>query len=186
MKQESFNLIEYLRSDLTRARQLADAQDKTFEWRSFFWIGIFSPRFIPIFVYRLSFFFQCWHLIPLAKVLSFVNFFLFGLEISLKTSIGKGLYLPHTQGTVIGALTIGENVTIYQGATLGAKELDIKLDPDARPVVGSNVIIGSGAKILGSVKVGDGSKVGANAVVLSDVPANHVALGVPAKVNPLK
>ncbi len=111
-----------------------------------------------------------------------INFVLFGIEVSISCKIGKGIYFPHTQGVVIGALDIGENVTIYQGVTLGAKDLDFDYNPDSRPIIGNNVIIGSGAKILGGINIGDESKIGANAVVLESIPEKSIAVGVPAVI----
>jgi serine O-acetyltransferase len=118
-----------------------------------------------------------WHIssIPL-------NFFFFGIEIAVQCRVGKGLFLPHTQGTVIGAYSIGENATIFQGVTLGARELDFSFIESSRPAVGNDVTIGSGAKVLGGLTVGSGSRIGANAVVLESIPANVAAAGVPARV----
>jgi serine O-acetyltransferase len=118
----------------------------------------------------------------MARVVSLVNFVVFGIEIALDCDIGAGLYLPHTQGTVIGAWRLGRNVTVYQGVTLGAKELDFSFDGSRRPVVEDDVTIGAGAKVLGPVTLRFGSRVGANAVVLEDVPEGALAVGVPARI----
>jgi serine O-acetyltransferase len=86
--------------------------------------------------------------------------------------------LPHPNGIVIHpASQIGVNCTIYQQVTLGGRD-----DNHGAPVIGANVLIGTGAKILGSVTVGDGARIGANAVVLADVPPRATAVGVPAKI----
>jgi len=114
---------------------------------------------------------------PLAKLVSLLNFMIFGIEISFRCHIGPGLYFPHTQGTVIGAWRIGDNATIYQGVTLGARELDLEYDEQSRPVLGNNVIIGSGAKVLGHVVIGNHAKVGANAVVIQSIPDGATAVG---------
>lgn len=111
-----------------------------------------------------------------------LNVVLFGLEVSPRVKIGGGLFLPHTVGTVIGAEQIGECVTVMQGVTLGAKEPDMQFTTTTRPVVGSHVTIGAGAKVIGRVIIGDYAKIGANAVVLRDVPPYAVAVGVPARV----
>jgi len=111
-----------------------------------------------------------------------LNVVLFGIEVSPKVKIGGGLFLPHTVGTVLGAESIGENVTIMQGVTLGAKEPDMQFMPSTRPIIGNNVLIGAGAKVIGRIKVEDFAKIGANAVVVKDVPAYAVAIGVPARV----
>jgi serine O-acetyltransferase len=143
-------------------------------------LASFSPRFMPVVLFRLSHWFYQKRLSPLAKIVSLVNFVLFGLEIAVRCEIGPGLYFPHTQGTVIGALRIGTNATIYHNVTFGAREIDIGYNDTSRPVVGNNVIVGSGAKILGPVVLGDDVRVGANAVVLKDVAQGLTVVGIPA------
>lgn len=115
-------------------------------------------------------------------LLTYANIILFGLEISARCEIGPGLFLPHTTGTVVGAWRIGENVTIFQGVTLGAKEADMKFDIALRPEVGHNVVLGAGCKILGGITVGNGATVGANSVVLQSIPAGAIAVGIPAQI----
>lgn len=106
---------------------------------------------------------------------------LFGMEIPYATKIGGGLYLPHPKCIIISPTSIiGDNVTIFQGVTLG-ENLKRK-DGRSTPIIEDNVFIGAGAKVLGPVTVGKNSMIGANAVVLKDVPKNSVAVGVPAKV----
>ena len=144
------------------------------------WLGLLSPRFMPVLLCRLAYRFYTWKLGSIAKLLSLLNFFLFGLEIATRCPIGKGLFFPHTQGVVIGAYEIGENVTIYQGVTLGAKELDFSYLETSRPKIGNLVIIGAGAKVLGGITLGSGCRIGANSVVLSSVDTNVVVAGVPA------
>jgi serine O-acetyltransferase len=140
-----------------------------------------NPRFIPVFLYRVSRYLYIHNMILFAKFISMVNFVLFGIEISLRCEIGKGLYFPHTVGTVIGAHCIGENSIIYHGVTLGAKEMDLNVQA-GRPFLGNNVIIGSGSKVLGGITIGNNVIVGANAVVTKDLPDNVVVGGIPAKV----
>ena len=141
-----------------------------------------SPRFVPVVLYRLAHACARHHLRPVGKLFSMMNFVLFGVEIGLDCEIGPGLYFPHTSGTVIGARRIGANAVIYHNVTLGAKEPDLAYEPGKRPEVGDDVFIGSGAKVLGGVVLGDRSVVAANAVVLHDVPAGAVVGGIPAKV----
>lgn len=142
----------------------------------------FSPRFMPVVLFRLSSAAYRNKLRSLAKLIAVVNQVVFGCEIAMRCDIGEGLYLPHTVGTVIGALRIGRNAVIYQGVTLGAKEVNVAYDDDCRPTVGDDVVVGSGAKVLGGISIGDGSVIGANAVVVDDVPAHSVVGGIPAKV----
>lgn len=176
-----FKLLAYLSADLLRAQEIIHG-NRAKSSGFVFWLGVFSPRFFPILLCRLAYWFHLLRLSPIAKLFSLINFALFGIEIAVRCPIGRGLYLPHTQGTVIGAALIGENVTVFQGVTLGALEVDFSYSDAKRPTVGNGVIIGSGAKVLGGVTLGDCSRVGANAVVLMDVPSEKLAVGIPAKI----
>ena len=103
-----------------------------------------------------------------------------GIEIHPGATIGKGLFIDHGMGVVIGETTIiGDNVTLYQGVTLGGTG---KEKGKRHPTVGSNVVIGAGAKVLGNIKIGDNSYIGSNAVVIKDVPDNSTVVGVPGRV----
>lgn len=173
-----FKLLSFLAADLRRAQVVMYGEINE---GYLLWLGIFSPRFLPVLLCRLAHWFYCFHLEPVAKLISLLNFFLFGIEVAVRCPIGKGLFLPHTQGTVIGAWCIGANATIFQGVTLGAREVDFSYQESSRPTVGDCVTIGAGAKVLGGVILGSGSSIGANAVVLSDVGPGLVAVGIPAK-----
>lgn len=178
---EDFGLLSYLAADLRRARVLLNGAANDLSGLRL-WLGVLSPRFVPVLLCRLAHRLYRWNLGLVAKAVSLLNFFLFGIEIAVRCPIGKGLFLPHTQGTVIGAHAIGENATIFQGVTLGAREVDFSYQEASRPTVGDNVTIGSGAKVLGGLTLGSGSRIGANAVVLESVPANSLAVGIPARV----
>ena len=103
-----------------------------------------------------------------------------GIEIHPAAKIGKGVFIDHGMGVVIGETTVvGDNCTIYQGVTLGGTGKD---KGKRHPTIGANVTIGSGAKVLGPFSVGDNSKIAANAVVLNEIPANSTCVGVPARV----
>jgi serine O-acetyltransferase len=103
-----------------------------------------------------------------------------GVEIHPGATIGKGFFIDHGMGVVIGETTeIGDNCSIYQGVTLGGTGKDIG---KRHPTLGNNVMVGAGAKVLGPFRVGDNSKIAAGAVVLREVPENSTAAGVPAKV----
>lgn len=178
---DDFSLLPYLTADLRRTRMLVHGvEDDVSDLR--LWLGVLSPRFMPVLLCRLAHSLHRLRLGPLAKALTLLNFFLFGIEIAARCPIGKGLFLPHTQGTVIGAWSIGDNVTIFQGVTLGAKELDFSYQESSRPTVGSGVTIGAGAKVIGGIFLGMNSRIGANAVVLKNVAADSLAVGIPAKV----
>jgi serine O-acetyltransferase len=120
-----------------------------------------------------------WYLKPLFLILEYLRVWLSSCYISSKALIEKGLYLPHATGIVIGSgVRIGKNCTIYQNVTIGRKDVNV----NDYPIIGSNVIICAGACIIGNIRVGNNSVVGANAVVISDVPAGSTVVGVPAKV----
>lgn len=176
-----FNLKQYLRTDICRSIMIANSLD-AYEFKSRNWFSLFSPRLIPVLFCRLAHWAFLKKFFVLAKFFSLINFFLFGIEISIRCPIGKGLYLPHTQGTVIGAWSIGDNATIFQGVTLGAKEIDFSYLESSRPALGNNVTIGAGAKVLGGLTLGNHCRIGANAVVLDSIPDNSLAVGIPAKI----
>ena len=103
-----------------------------------------------------------------------------GIEIHPGATIGKGLFIDHGHGVVIGETTIiGDNVTLYQGVTLGGTG---KEKGKRHPTIGNNVMISAGAKVLGSFTIGDNSKIGAGSVVLHEVPPNSTVVGVPGRV----
>lgn len=103
-----------------------------------------------------------------------------GIEIHPGAQIGKGFFIDHGNGVIIGETTvIGDNVTLYQGVTLGGTG---KEHGKRHPTIGNNVMISAGAKVLGSFKIGDNSKIGAGSVVLEEVPPNSTVVGVPGRV----
>lgn len=115
-----------------------------------------------------------------ARFVSQLTRFLTGIEIHPGAKIGKGLFIDHGMGVVIGETAeIGDNCTIYQGVTLGGTGKDVG---KRHPTLGDNVMVGSGAKILGPVKIGSNSKVASGAVVLDDIPEESTAVGIPARV----
>ena len=123
-------------------------------------------------LYALEFYF-------LARLISQVSRFFTGIEIHPGAKIGKGLFIDHGMGVVIGETAeVGDNVVIYHGVTLGGTGKD---KGKRHPTVGNNVIIGTGAKVLGPINIGDGAKIGANSVVLNDVPTEATAVGIPAE-----
>ena len=103
-----------------------------------------------------------------------------GIEIHPGAQIGKGLFIDHGNGVIIGETTIiGDNCTLYQGVTLGGTG---KEQGKRHPTLGNNVMVSAGAKVLGSFKIGDNSKIGAGSVVLEEVPPNSTVVGVPGRV----
>lgn len=115
-----------------------------------------------------------------ARVIAQISKDITGIEIHPGAKIGKGLVIDHGTGVVIGETAeIGDNCTLYQGVTLGGTG---KETGKRHPTLGNNVLIGAGAKVLGPLNIGDNSKIAANAVVLSPIPENSTAVGMPAKV----
>lgn len=130
--------------------------------------------------YRISHRLYKWGRYFLARWVSQYAKFRTGVEIHPAASIGKGLFIDHGTGVVIGETAqIGDNCVIYQGVTLGGTGHE---QGKRHPTLGDNVMVGSGAKVLGPVKIGNNSKIAANAVVLCDLPADCTAVGVPARV----
>lgn len=119
-----------------------------------------------------------------ARVLAQFARFLTGVEIHPGATIGRRFFIDHGMGVVIGETAeIGDGVMIYHGVTLGGQVLT---QTKRHPTIGDNVTIGAGAKVLGPITIGEGSAVGANAVVTKDVPPNCIAIGIPAKCRPRK
>ena len=139
------------------------------------------PRFLPIVLYRFSRAALLGGIPALAHLLSYLNQIIFGIEISPRCAIGPGIFFPHTSGTVVGASKIGSCVTIFQGVTLGARQIDMSYDLSLRPEPGDYVVVGAGAKVLGGICLGDNVKVGANSVLLRSVSANATVAGIPAR-----
>ena len=132
---------------------------------------IFHRAASTLFKLRLPFF---------PRWISQVGRFFTGIEIHPGATIGTGFFIDHGMGVVIGETAIiGDNVTIYQGATLGGTG---KEKGKRHPTIGNNVVIGAGAKVLGNILVGDNSYIGSNAVVIKDVPPNSTVVGVPGRI----
>ncbi len=142
----------------------------------------FSYRLLPVILLRSAQGRRRMKIPILPDVIAMANFVLFGLEVARQCEIGGGLIIAHPQSVVLGAGRMGENVTVFSGVTLGARDLGIPFRASERPVIGDNVTLGTGAKVLGGVTVGQGAVIGANAVVTQDVPAGALAVGVPAVV----
>lgn len=116
----------------------------------------------------------------LPRYLSQIGRFFTGIEIHPGAVIGNGFFIDHGMGVVVGETTIiGDNVTIYQGVTLGGTG---KERGKRHPTIGNNVVVGTGAKVLGNITIGDNSYIGANAVVIKDVPPNSTVVGVPGRI----
>lgn len=148
--------------------------------RSFMEVLLLYPSVHAVALHKAASFMFRRKLYFLARLISQFSRFLTGIEIHPGAVIGKGLFIDHGMGVVIGETTeIGDNVTIYHGVTLGGTGKD---KGKRHPTLGNNVVIGAGAKVLGPVYVGDGAKIGANAVVVEDIPEGATAVGIPARI----
>tara|TARA_B100000683_G_scaffold52768_1_gene50427 strand:- start:1267 stop:1833 length:567 start_codon:yes stop_codon:yes gene_type:complete len=144
------------------------------------------PGVKAIFFHKIAHFFSLAKFDLIAKIISQFSRFLTGIEIHPKAKIGKNLFIDHGMGVVIGETSnIGNNVTIYHNVTLGGISPSINTeeqrDLKRHPTLQDNVVIGSGAQILGPVVIGRNSLIGANAVVTKDVPEKSIMVGIPAK-----
>lgn len=138
------------------------------------------PGFRALVYYKFSHFFFRIKWRGLARWISERGKFHTGVEIHPGATIGKGLFIDHGAGVVIGETSIiGDNCTIYHGVTLGGRG---HAEGKRHPTLGDNVLIGTGAKLLGNITIGDDANIGANAVILHDVPAGATVVGVPGKV----
>ena len=144
------------------------------------------PGVKALFFHRIANFFSKAKFDLIARLISQLSRFFTGIEIHPKAEIGKNFFIDHGMGVVIGETSeIGDNVTIYHATTLGGISPSIKSDEQRdvkrHPTLKNNVVVGSGAQVLGPIVVGENAKIGANAVVTKDVPANAVMVGIPAK-----
>jgi len=144
------------------------------------------PGVKAVFFHQIANFFSVAKFDLVARMISQFSRFLTGIEIHPKAKIGKNLFIDHGMGVVIGETSeIGDNVTIYHMATLGGISPSIDSDNQRNvkrhPTLKDNVVVGSGAQVLGPVVIGKNAKIGANAVVTKDVPENAVMVGIPAK-----
>lgn len=130
--------------------------------------------------HRIAHFLYNLRLYLFARMLSQFARFLTGIEIHPGAKIGKRFFIDHGMGVVIGETAIiGDDVLLYQGVTLGGTGLE---KGKRHPTIGNNVVIGGGAKVLGNITIGENSYIGANAVVIKDVPPNSTVVGVPGRI----
>ena len=144
------------------------------------------PGVKAIFFHRIANFFAIAKFDLIARIVSQLSRFLTGIEIHPKAKIGKNLFIDHGMGVVIGETSeIGDNVTIYHAVTLGGSSPSIDSERQRHekrhPTIGDDVVIGSGAQIIGPIIVGKCARIAANAVVVKDVPDNATMVGIPAK-----
>ena len=152
--------------------------------RTRFEVAVAYPGVHAVWAYRLAH--RMWHEPGLrlpARLLSQATRAATGIEIHPAAKLGHRLFIDHGMGVVIGETAeVGDDVVLFHGATLGGRSMR---HGKRHPTLGNGVVVGAGAKILGPVRIGDGAQIGANAVVVKDVPAGAVAVGVPAEVRQL-
>ena len=144
------------------------------------------PGVKAVFLHKVSHFFHLAGFELIGRIISQITRFFTGVEIHPGAKIGKNLFIDHGMGVVIGETSeIGNNVTIYHAVTLGGSSPSIDSERQRHekrhPTIGDDVVIGSGAQIIGPVKVGNNARIAANAVVVKDVPENATMIGIPAK-----
>jgi serine O-acetyltransferase len=138
------------------------------------------PGLHAVLIHRLTHWFWAHRLFFIARFISHVARFLTSVEIHPGAVIGESLFIDHGMGVVIGETAeIGDKVTLYHGVTLGGTTWQ---KGKRHPTIGNNVVIGTGAKVLGPVKIGDNTRIGANSVVIGDIPPNSIVVGIPGKV----
>ena len=138
------------------------------------------PGLHAIWLHRMSHFLYKKGLVLIPRLINYFTRFLTGVDIHPGATIGRGLFIDHATGVVVGeTCVIGDNVTLYQGVTLGGTG---KEKGKRHPTIGNNVVVATGAKVLGSFTVGNNSKIGAGSVVLEEVPPNSTVVGIPGKI----
>jgi serine O-acetyltransferase len=167
-------LIASIRKDIKAAFDHDPAAVNTLE------ILLAYPGFHARQCHRLAHTLFKWHVPVLPRLISHCSRFFTGIEIHPGATIGDGFFIDHGMGVVIGETSvIGDNVTLYQGVTLGGTSQQKK---KRHPTLGNNVVVGVGAQVIGDITIGDNAKVGAGSVVVSSVPANATVVGVPGRV----
>jgi serine O-acetyltransferase len=138
------------------------------------------PGFHAMLFFRISHWFWTRKMFFAGRFISQTGRFFTGVEIHPGATIGRRFFIDHGMGVVIGETAeIGDNVTLYHGVTLGGTTWK---KVKRHPTIGNNVVVGTGAKILGPVKIGDNTRIGANSVVVSEIPSNSIVVGIPGKV----
>ena len=167
-------MLEHIKSDIESVKRRDPAARSTME------ILLTYSGLHAVLMYRVSHWFYTKKLYTVARCISQIARLITGIEIHPGAKIGKGFFIDHGSGVVIGETTeIGDYCLVYQGVTLGGTG---KQKGKRHPTLGNNVMVGAGARVLGPFKVGDNAKIAANAVVLEEVPPNCTAVGVPARI----
>jgi len=168
------SLIANIRKDFKAAFEHDPAAISALE------ILLVYPGFHARQFHRLTHTLYRWRIPVLPRLVSHISRFLTGVEIHPGAKIGEGFFIDHGMGVVIGETAeIGDNVTLYQGVTLGGTSLQ---RAKRHPTLGDNVVVGVGSQLIGDITIGDNAKIGAGSVVITSVPANTTVVGVPGRV----
>jgi len=168
------SLIASIRRDIKAAFEHDPAATSTLE------VLLAYPGFHAREFHRLAHTLFRWRIPVLPRLISQISRFLTGIEIHPGAKIGEGFFIDHGMGVVIGETSeIGDNVTLYQGVTLGGTSHQ---RAKRHPTLGNNVVVGVGAQLIGAITLGENTKVGAGSVVVTSVPANATVVGVPGRV----
>ena len=168
------DILKHIQSDIDSVKKRDPAARSTLE------ILLTYSGLHAVLMYSASHWFYTKKLYTIARCISQIARLITGIEIHPGAKIGKGFFIDHGSGVVIGETAeIGDNCLVYQGVTLGGTG---KEKGKRHPTLGYNVMVGAGARVLGPFKVGDNAKIAANAVVLEEVPPNCTAVGVPARI----
>ncbi len=160
--------------------EIKQAQKRDPAAKGFLEVLLLYPGLHALIYHRTAHFLYGIHLFLLARLISQFVRFTTGIEIHPGAKIGRRFFIDHGMGVVIGeTAVVGDDVLLYQGVTLGGTGLE---KGKRHPTIGNNVVIGTGAKVLGNITVGDNSYIGANAVVIKDVPPNSTVVGVPGRI----
>ena len=173
-RKEKCLVLRRIRQDIRAVKERDPAARSTLE------VFFCYPGLHALLCHRVAHFFYLHRLILLPRMISHLSRFFTGIEIHPGAKIGSGFFIDHGMGVVIGETTeIASNVTIYQGVTLGGTG---KEKGKRHPTIGDNVVIGTGAKVLGPIEIGENCRIGAGSVVLNSAPPNSTVVGIPARV----
>jgi len=173
-------LIKFLLISVFFYSDIKAAQKRDPAAKSFLEVILLYPGLHALVYYRIAHALYVIKMFFMARFLSQIARFFTGIEIHPGAKIGKRFFVDHGLGVVIGETAIiGDDVLLYQGSTLGGTGI---VKGKRHPTVGNNVVVGAGAKVLGNIVIGDNSYIGANAVVVKDVPPNSTVVGVPGRI----
>ena len=174
-------MIEVIKRGITKVKEdIQVIYDKDPAANNIFEVILCYPGLHALIAYRLAHRIYKWHIPLIPRMISYLTRIITGIEIHPAAKIGRRFFIDHGEGVVIGETTeIGDDVLIYQQVTLGGTG---KEHGKRHPTIGNNVIIGAGAKILGSINIGDFVRVGAGSVVIEDVPEHSTVVGVPGRI----